>query len=273
MSRYYQGSKFFKWLRKKVFKIEKPVALGWGEWDTWEEELKSKRPVAFFFTETLPEWIQWIPNHSIEYLSDLRIWISNYLDNTHGLSSTLKKGQYHEFNTRLLHSAFDSFADFVECEEAHSHVAWANKEEAAKYNIPWHQNHWVTRLGRAWRCPQAGIDHLKWEMTLTEDNKPTYQAIAAIEKMTLYTWWKDIRPNRGDEWDTSGLGAFWEYMDKKYGKDSDWLGLGTNTKMSASEQQNYDRLYEEKYQLERNNKNEDTEMLIRLIKIRDSLWT
>ena len=277
MNRHYQSTALFNWLRKKVFKIEKPVALGWGQWSKWKEKIKKEKPAGYFFTETLPDVLEWIPEHSIDYIDKVRYYFVNWLDNSHRLDSTLEKGKYHEFSERILYSLFDSYADFIEIEEAHMHVVFASKEDKAKYNVPWWKEYRIFRWN-VWRCPQAGIDHLKWEMTLDvpDPNDPSWQssplqAANAREKMALYTWWKHIRPTRGSAWEVSGFRTFWDKMEKKYGKN--WLEFGTKSKMTAAEQRTYNKLSEDQNNLEEEWFKEDTEMLIRLVKIRRDLWT
>ena len=283
-SRHYSSSKPVEWLRKKVFKIKKPIALGWGEWGKWDDELKATHPVAFFFTETLPDWLEWLPEHSIDYVDSVRYWIHNYVSGTHRMNSNLKVGQWHEFEERLLHASFDTFVEFIEVETAHSHICWSDKEERSKYDIPWYDRTRWFRWFHVWRSPQAGIDHLKWEMTLdTPDptdphwHANTRQANAAREKMALYTWWKHIRPNRGDDWDVSGLREFWNKMDAKYGDDMGgkkcWLGLNGKSCMSPAESRQYKKLSEAKDALEGQWEEEDQQMLIRLVKLRRALWT
>ena len=283
-SRHYSSSAPVRWLRNKVFKIDKPTALGWGEWAEWDAKLKKERPIANFFTEALPEWFEWIPAHSIDYVNDVRYYIHNRLGGTHRLNSTLKPGQWHEMNERMLYSNFDSFVDFIEIEEAHGHIAWKDKAEQAKYDIPWYETRWL-RWFHTWRCPQAGVDHLLWEMSLDKPDPDNggqpmspRQAQSAREKMELYTWWKHIRTKRGDSWDASGLRAFWEKMDKKYGEDDiasvgGWLGLGSKGKMTPAERRTYNMLSEAKDKLEEQWNEEDTQMLVKLVKMRDALWT
>ena len=278
MNRHYNSSAPFSWLRKKVFKIDKPVALGWGQWSKWEEKIKEEKPVGYFFTETLPDWLEWIPEHSIDYVDKVRYYFINRTEGSHRLDSTLKKGQYHEFSERILYSLFDSYIDFVEIEEAHMHVVFSSKEDRAKYNMPLWNKYRILRWFGRWRCPQAAVDHLKWEMTLDvpDPNDPhwqsnPYQAEKAREKMALYTWWKHVRPTRGEAWEVSGFQAFWDKMEAKYGHD--WLGLGSTSKMTAAEHRTYDKLQEDKEKLEEDWYQEDNEMMIRLIKIRRDLWT
>jgi hypothetical protein len=277
VNRHYSSSNVVNWLRDRVFRIEKPTALSWGQWDVWEDELKKSKPVAYFFTEVLPDWIEYIPKYTIDYVYDAIYYIRNRLEGSHRLSSELKKGTYHELSSRLLHSCFDSYVEFIEVEEANMHVAFSSKEDREKYNVPWWRWNRLFRI-KTWRNEQAAIDHLKWEMTLDKPNPndpnhqlSEHQAISAREKMALYTWWKHIRPARGDAWDDSGFGAFWIEMDKLHGED--WLGLGGKGKMTPAQKRKYDKLCKIKDDLDVQREQEDEDMLIRLIKIRKSLWT
>jgi hypothetical protein len=168
--------------------------------------------------------------------------------------------------------------DFVEIESAWSHIAWGDKEARAKYDPPFYASGWFR--WRTWRCPQAGIDHLDWAMTLTNNDwcepdhpdygKPTGQAIRAKEIKELYTWWKEVYPNRPDPHDASGWSEYCELKRKEHGetglsfmkesKNPETRALGDAALKKTSEiEQAYDA--------------EDTEMMIRLIKVRDGLWT
>jgi hypothetical protein len=270
MSRNYQGSPPFEWLRVKVFKIDKPYALGWGQWATWDEDLKKKRPFAFFMTETLPDWLEKPAEIFIDPIQNVFYYLRNrFLTRTHMLHTGLEKGKWHEFESRLLHGAFTELVTFVEIEKAWMSVAWS-EDGRKKYNPPWWRNHWWSRW-KEWRCRQAGIDHLKWEISLEDESPNNQQARNAFETMLLYTWWVDVRPNRGDEWDVSGLRTFWDSMEEKYGED--WLGLGGRGKMNLTEKQEYERLNKAMHQLEEDWHVEDEEMLVRLVKLRRSLWT
>jgi hypothetical protein len=268
-SRHYSSSKIVEWMREKIFKIDKPFSLGWGQWAKWDADLKKSRPFAFFVTETLPDWLEYIPKYSIDYVDNLRYYIVNRCDHSHRLDSKLAKGKYYEFEEIMLHSMFDSYIDFIEIETANSHISWGDKELRAKYNLPlWRRIRWL-RWGSSFRCPQAAIDHLQWEMNLEE---PTHQKQAAFEKMELYTWWKDIRPTREDSWEASGFGQFWKDMDKKYGGKS-WLGLGGKSLLTPAEKRTYDKFQKEKDDLEQEWEDQDSQMMIRLVKLRKSLWT
>lgn len=276
MNRYYAELPFFKWLRTK-FGIKKPVALRWGEWEKWDDELKKTKPLAFFLTETFPELLEKIPKNTIDHIDNLRIYVVNCIQGTHKLSSNLQRGKWHEFDTRLLNCLFDSFIDFIEVETA-NHTVWCETDKE-KYSVPFIHKYRFLEWGQKFRCPEAAMDFLKWEMTLTHTDKdtnievPTHQAIAAKEKMELYTWWKVTRPARLEPWVASGFRQFWDEMDAKYGRNSDWLGLGGKTILTKEESEQYDSLSELAEKYEQQYDDEDESYMIRLIKLRKHLWT
>ena len=276
--RHYDDTKIINWLRIKVFKVEKPYSLPWGQWKIWRADFRATRPVAYFFTESMPAAIEWVHAHTIEYVSNFRYYVHNRASNSHRLDSTLEKGKYHEFSNRMLYSLFDSYVDFIEIEEAYNHLAWATEKDRKKYNVPFWDRYWFFRWGKGWRCEAAAIDHLKWEMTLDTPNPkdPNWQssplqAKSAREKMELYVWWKKIRPMRGDAWEVSGLKTFWDEMEKKYGDG--FLGIGGRKSMSPAESRKYDKLSNDQSALEQAWDDEDDAMIHRLVDIRKSLWT
>lgn len=287
-SRYYQDLRLFEWLRKSVFKIDKPAALEWGGWDRWKEQTRKDHPVGYFMTETLPDWLEKPADWFIDPIYSVKYYIVNrWIDKTHAMVSNLEKGKWHEFEERLLHCMFDELVNYVEIELAWSHIAWSDKEARAKYHAPWHATGWFRT--RTWRCAQAGLDHLHWEQGLTwnaeevgEDSelagKRTPQAERADEILALYTWWKDVRPVRGDAWVVTGFREFWNAMDAKYDEPGDektsWMGFKkTGKKLTDDEDAEYWRLHKLVDAQEEAWHQEDEDMMIRLIKIRRGLWT
>jgi hypothetical protein len=266
MSRYYQDLKLFVWLRKKL-NVNKPYALPWGGWENWEEELKANRPVAYFLTETLPDWLEKPAEVLLDPLYNARYYLRNrFVTKTHYLKTNLEPGKWHEYEKRILHGLFTELVSFVEIEQAGHHVAW-DDEARKKHKQPWWHQYKLTRLGD-WRCPEAGLAYLHWAMELDE---PVQQAESARETLILYTWWKDVYSTRRDEWEETGLREFWNNMDAKYGDG--WLGLGAPSKMTKKEQAEYDRLSVAVHQMEEDRAQEEEDMMIRLIKLRRNLWT
>jgi hypothetical protein len=100
------------------------------------------------------------------------------------------------------------------------------------------------------------------------NGKLTHQAIAAIEILELYNWWKHIRPLRPDPHDASG---WTEYCTRKRSDDEgilDWL-----EDRSEEDSKESGRILDICNAMEVAYEKEDEEMMIRLIRIRRSLWT
>ena len=107
---------------------------------------------------------------------------------------------------------------------------------------------------------EKGLDTLAWE--LSDDLKKYYplQHETALEQKAIYDWWKANKDR--DLFVDSGLQA---YYDRK-------LGSGGNIFSLAGDPE-WEELSEKHTQMEQQYKQEEEDMLIRLIKIRDSLWT
>ena len=277
MNRYYSSSQLFVWLRKKL-QIQKPQALPWGEWEQWDRELQSRRPLAFWLTETLPDWLEKPAEWLVDPVSNLKYHLRNrFVTKTHYLRTGLQPGQWHEFDTRLVHGLFTELVNFVEIEKAHMQVIWGKREDWKKYRAPWwRRTHWL-RWGE-WRCPQAGLDYLNWEAALTTEadwyddplhpdiGQPTPQALNAREILALYDWWVRQRPQRPDVHDASGWSAICDEIRAKY---QNIFAEVTDEDLRARQNLALTRSHE----LEQQYEDQDTDMLIRLIKIRGSLWT
>lgn len=273
-SRNYADSLIFNWLRKSVFQIEKPYALPWGGWEKWNQETKSNRPFAYWITETLPDLLEKPAGLIVDPLFDLAYYLRNrFVRQSHIIHTKLELGKWHELETRLLHGMFNELVDFVEIEQAWHHCIW-DQESRKKYKMPWWRGYWFL-YWKEWRCPQAGIDYLKWCMTLDDPKLPKHdqnysQAEHARELMILYTWWKDIRPLRKDVYEESGFAEYSDRIAAKYGElpfDPD------DKKITSQERREKRNIFDRAHELERARENEDEEMMIRLIKIRRSLWT
>jgi hypothetical protein len=111
-----------------------------------------------------------------------------------------------------------------------------------------------------------GLEYLQWETTIRNTwldendpdyNKPTLQAEVAMWIINAYNWWTNIRPNRPDPMDVSGWS---DYCDKN--PEGVSFSNDDTKEMNAI----LDKMEREYYE-------EDTQMLIQLIKYRTSLWT
>lgn len=276
MRRHYSSSAFIKWLRNKL-DINKPYALPWGGFEKWEAELKAQRPIAYFFTEVLPEWFEKPAEWLIDPIHEGTYYIRNrFVTQTHVLRTGLEKGKWHELERRMLHGMFNELVDFVEIDQAWHHVVWDN-EAKQKYKTPWWRSSSIFRFGE-WRNADAGLDYLKWCMTLDDPEKDEHeqcisQAVGARETLVLYSWWKDVYLQRPeDAYNAVGVTEFSERMKEKYGDEATWPGL-QKSPLTLDERAEQTKLYDSARTLEEDWVKEEEAMMIRLIKHRQSLWT
>ena len=274
---YWSCSPFADWIRGT-----KKLSVGTGEeWDDWNTAAQMKHNFRYWLAEEALGHIQDFVTWPVRTLYDIKYYINNrWVSRTHSLtahSRDIKPGQWQDVGNRFLPCLFNELVDFVEIETAWSQIAWGNKEARAKYNPPFYATGWFR--WRVWRSPQAGLDHLDWAMTLTnvewlaEDKKseakPTSQAISAKEIKELYTWWTTVYRNRPDPHDASGWSEHCDAMRVKY-PGSFFSSL--NDKNSEDKKAS-DKALKLLQKIESAYEKEDTEMMIRVIKIRDSLWT
>lgn len=231
-------SKFADWIRG----TQKPFALEWKEWDRWHDDAKNKHPFRYWVADELLDCLQDFINLPLDIYHTFEVYIRNrFIDKIHYLKTGLKAGEYYDFNDRVLHGLFNELKDIVEIEYAN--IARIFRKEGINYFF------------KNGRCPLAGLDYLNWSSRCVYDdswgifpddelyNQPTEQSKSANKILELYNWWKNIRPNRANPYE-----LFSEVKDGQY----------YFQKISKME----DSYYEE-----------DTKMLISLIKIRDSIWT
>lgn len=273
---YWTCSKFADWIRGTA----KPHAETSKGWNLWKKTAKEKHPIRYWIADDGLDYLQniwmWVPDQ----LNNIRYYINNrWVHITHGMMShSLEPGKWHEFETRLLHSAFDQLVDFVEIEQAWHHVCW--DEEARKtFKTPWWRKHWWSRWGKVWRCPEAGVAYLEWASGLTLNdfrnpsdpnwNEPSPQAMNAREALELYNWWKYDRPARPDPYDESGWSEHCAKRRETTGSDLfESLEDSTPAEQKASRE-----ILDDLHSIEESYFKEDEEMLIRLVKIRRGLWT
>lgn len=274
---YWSCGKFADWLRGTT----KPKAETGPGWDNWHKQAKVSHPIRYWIVEEGLDYIQnfiWWP---IDKIYDVKYYINNrWVTQTHCLTAhpkDIKPGHWQDVGYRFLPCLFNELVNYVEMELAWWHVVW-DKEARKKYNTPWWGHGWFR--WRVWSCPQAGIDNLKWQMSLVRDEewldkddpdfgKPTYQAENAKEVYELYMWWKEVYPNRPDPHEASGWTKYCEEQREKTGR-SFWLSAAEKTE---EDEKRASSILDKCREIEEAYDKEDEEMLIRLIKVRKSLWT
>ncbi len=274
MRNYWTCTKFADWLRGTT-KLKYGTSEEWHEWET---RAKRDFPIRWWLAEEGLDKLQDVWCYIPERLNDVRYYINNrWVTRTHSLtahSRDIKPGQWCDVGNRFLPCLFNELVDFVEVEQAWHHVMW---DDAArkKYRTPWWRSGWLR--WRTWRCPEAGVDYLKWAMALTnkdfieegEQEEPTYQAKAAKEILELYTWWKEVYPKRPDPMDASGWSDYCEAMRVKY-PGSFMASLNSKDPEDRKASNKAHKLLQK---IEAEYNKEDEAMMIRLIKVRESLWT
>ena len=276
MRDYWTCSSFADWLRGTM----KPTAETSKGWATWKKEAEAKHPIRYWIAEEGLDYLQdvwmWIPDR----LNDIRYYINNrYVSRTNSLTahpSDIKPGQWCDVGNRFLPCLFNELVDFVEIEQAWHHCMW-DDEAKTRFEVPWWRKGWLR--WRTWRCPDAGIEYLIWASGLKIDEsmgvdknsedygKPTYQAIAAKEILELYRWWKVERPKRVDPHDASG---WTELCARRRKENPDEIFPEDNTE---DEREQTRKALDIANKMEAEYDAEDEAMMIRLIKIRQALWT
>lgn len=247
------------------------------DWRQWRKDAKDKHPVRFWLAEEFLEKIQHFLHLPYDKFYDVTCYIKNrWIHRSNSLTAhpmDIKPGNWQDVGNRFLPCMFNELQDFVEIE-----LAWMNaicdEESSKKYKIPkWKLFNW------RWRSPESGLEYLKWAMSLIKNEeygltnsdpeygKPTQQAINAREIHELYIWWTKIYRNREDP---SVISGWHDFCEEKRKSTIDILDFDNESPISRSRSR---KILDHLQKIEQEYENEDTEMLIRLIKVRNSLWT
>ncbi len=276
MRNYWSCTDFADWIRG----TGKPSAETSKGWRVWRDTARTLHPVRYWIAEEGLDLLQNVIYWPADRLHAIKYYINNrWITRTHALTAQprdIKPGTWSDVGYRFLPCLFNELVDFVEVELAWWHLVWEGKEKRKKYNMPWWAAGWW-RV-RSWRCRQAGLDNLQWQMNLVHDDdwigaddpnygKPTLQAISAKEIFDLYTWWTEVRPKRPDPYDASGWSAICE---RRRADGRDFLDLEERTE---EEREQTRVALDLCHKLEEEYEAEDEAMMIRLIKIRRALWT
>jgi len=274
-SNYWSCSKFADWIRGTA----KLGAATSEEWDEWRTTAQMSHNFRYWVAEEALDAVQNFVNWPMDKLNDIRYYINNrWVSKSHALTAhprDIRPGSWSDVGNRFLPCLFNELVDFVEIEQAWHYVMW-NDEERVKYNVPWYRSGWLR--WRTWRCPEAGLAYLTWASTLTNEEfleegekhkaEPTYQATAAKEIIELYTWWTQTYRNRPDPYEASGWTAVCEAQRLANGGKLSW-GVEKDPVLKKAS----DKAHKLLQKIEKSYEEEEEAMMIRLIKIRQSLWT
>lgn len=189
-------------------------------------------------------------------MSVIKWWILHRTTHRYHIIKTGLTPDYHDIDTLMLHGNFNLLVDYVEIQ-----LASNNLSASYEYNIPFFKG--LKYKFSNWRSREHGLDHLQWEKTLTEESPQQAERAIAVEK--LYLWWKDIRPARVEveyaKHPNAEKFGFMGVLSEKYQTEypDEYNAWSASAKASINQE---DAWYDE-----------DTEMLIELMKIRRGLWT
>jgi hypothetical protein len=277
-SNYWSCTPFADWIRGTA-KIKAGNA---DEWEKWETTAKMKSNFRYWLAEEGLDHIQNFVTWPITKLHDIKYYINNrWVTHTHQLTAharDIKPGTWSDVGNRFLPCLFNELVDFVEIELAWWHIAW---DDAAhkQFEAPWYARGWFR--WRTWRSAEAGLANLEWQRQLRwkeeevgKDFKGvgelTPQAINAQEILDLYKWWTETYRNRPEPMEASGWSAYCDATRKENGDGIlSMFREDKSPEMKKWSEESIDRLHEMETAYEK----EDEEMMIRLIKVRNSLWT
>jgi hypothetical protein len=275
-SNYWSCTPFADWIRG----TKKLGAATSEEWDDWTTQAQMKHNFRYWLAEEGLGYLQDFVTWPIRKIHDVKYYINNrFVTRTHSLTAhprDIKPGQWQDVGNRFLPCLFNELVDFVEVELAWSHIAW-DAEGRKKYQAPFWATGWFR--WRTWRSPEAGLDHLNWatELRMTEDwgvhsgdkgyGELTGQAKNAREVKELYLWWTETYRNRRDPYEASGWSAYCEAA--RVANGGKLFGADKSPELKKQS----DKAHKLLQRIEADYEKEDEAMLIRLIKIRNSLWT
>lgn len=241
--------------RRFILPPHSPRSLPLGRWGMREKTLKRHFPIRFWIWDTLPDLYSSNVTHP---LRRTRQWFRYRFKDRYDVVQLELPKDYHEPDTRLLHANFQILKDFVEIELAAMHSA-VEEDDPDTDEVGTFLQKFGKKLRRnrrqQLRQPEKGLAYLDWEISDTSGPQQT----SAMEKKEIYLWWTQARPARVDLYDCELL------RDPNENPDEDFGSIFNRP---------YNReIHERRNQLENFYHNEDEEMLIRLIKIRHSLWT
>ena len=223
--------------------VESDTARSSNDWYEFKKYHKEHNPIRYFLNNEFEAMFIWPWSMRLERLAE---WVRYRTTRRYHIINTGMKPGYADASERMLHVNFNMLKDFVEIEKAHM---WT-----------WHEEKGVP-------SKQPGVSHLVWEMGL--ENEVNNQAKNAREQYELYDWWTNNREHRIDPYETKEHTAYWDRSMELSG-DGHWL-IGTEKHPDLAKLQKKAHAMVNK--LEKGYAKEDEKMLIRLMKIRGSLWT
>lgn len=259
---------------KKLLYPDLPNSATSEGWNEWNKQARMKK-VRWFFADTLPYSFSKLIIWPVGRVKD---WIRYRTTSKYHIIKLDHEPGYMEASERLLYSGFTILRKFVEGEKAWmQHIS-----NSSSVDIDFMDAVLVARKEKKiWKRAdkrQYAMKYLDWEISLAKENEESSeitmsdnpQSFIASEIKELYVWWKDIRPVRIDPYENKYYVLYHESRSKRNADESPLFGEDDDT---PEERDNMLKGHKLSDILSKSNSNDDEEMFIRLIKIREGLWT
>jgi hypothetical protein len=260
-------------MRQKIknwLNLNKPryaTSMGWCD---WQIKIKKEKPLQFWLQETFPDFIRDCRRKFTFPFRKTKEWVLHRtVYHSHWVRTGLKPG-YHDCDEIMLHTSFSLLVDFVETE-----LGWrtAYYDENFKHLKPSWFRYKFRLFFPTLRFPEAGVatldDFIKCD--IADAGIGYIESYKEIKE--LYLWWKNIRPNRVDPYELSG----WNKVSDEKSKIAKSMGLSgvlatIGLKIDDDIENREDIALENSHLIDSFYKNEDQEMLIRLVRVRSYLY-
>ena len=250
---------FKKWMFPDM--PESATFEGWDEWDAIAKQSKLK----WLLADTIPTWYSMTFVHPYEQA--VSKFKNKYIRKHTQINITsLKKGEWYDSDTRLLHGMFQLLVDFVELEKAHMQIVLCEKNTTWRMRSP------------KYRSPSMGIKYLDWEISLSKEEGGLNQAKNAKQIKALYLWWI-ARSSRVEPMDVKGsmgmsTNEFYDSSADEYKNTEKVTSMFVQIdRKKDKEPELYESVNKACNDAEKKYEKEDEQMLIKLVKVRKSLWT
>jgi hypothetical protein len=247
---------FKKWLFPTM-----PDAASMEDWHKWNN-IAMKSKFKWFIADTVPTWFAVTFRYRYEnFIGKLK---SKYI-RKHNLIkiNSLKDDQWYDTDTRLMHAMFQLLVDFVELEKSHMQIM-LSEDDAPRY---------MRKVN--YRSAEMGLKYLDWEISLPKEEGGLDQSQNAKTIKELFVWWKYSRTSRIKPMDVKGsmdmsTNTFYDVVDDNDRVSSMFTRID---RRKDKEPELYKSVNKACNDAEKKYEKEDEQMLIKLVKIRKSLWT
>jgi hypothetical protein len=240
------GRKLDEWWDKlwKPKSLVTPFAATSEEWDAWTNNYRSKHPFRFFMTEKVPLEIRVFYRR---FISEPIWWIKYRTTHRYNFIRTGLKPGWYEYDELIEKSLIFALKDHIETEMSTFYNEYDDIPEDKRYEFIIQKRE-------------------KFIAELKEDE--SHQAISEQEQLDIYKWIKTDYETWKDAHDEVGLDAFYDKMKT--------LGLNRKGSLLFSYPEPYDselhELFKKVWELEDRRRQEVDAMLLRIVKVRHSLW-